>query len=59
MSVEWPTGGTELSRRQLLVRTGWVVPVIMGVTLSENAFANYGRDDFDDDDDDGDDDDDD
>ena len=48
MSMEWPPGGTELSRRQLLIRTGWVVPVIMGVTLSKNAFADYDHDDNDD-----------
>ncbi len=41
MSVELPPQGTELSRRRMLIRTGWVVPVILGVTLSENAFADY------------------
>jgi hypothetical protein len=31
-----------ISRRRLLIKAGWVVPVIVGLTLPRNAFAQYG-----------------
>lgn len=31
-----------ITRRKLLIKAGWAVPVIVGLALPRNAFAQYG-----------------
>lgn len=41
MTPDTPIQGPELSRRQLLKKAGWAVPVIMGLTIPRDALAHY------------------
>jgi hypothetical protein len=41
MQPEHTPQPADLSRRQLLVRAGWAVPVILGVAVTRDAFAQY------------------